>query len=87
MIHVHQTTTDVITAWRVRDALAEHPLLAGCTAQISVIASNQGVILDGWTVDLHMVEVAVRLARRAAGHRIVCPKLHPGRPRLAPVNR
>jgi hypothetical protein len=82
MIRVHRTTTDPITAWRVRDALAEHPLLAGCAAQIHVTAGAQGVILDGWALDMYMVEVAIRLARRAAGHRVVRPKLRPNRPQL-----
>jgi hypothetical protein len=75
MVKVHITTTDPVAAWRVRDALAAHPLLGGATAQISVIAHLQGIILDGWAHDEHAVQLAIRLARRAAGQRVVQPRL------------
>jgi hypothetical protein len=55
------------TAWRVRDALASHPLLGGATAQITVIAGPHCVVLEGWTVDEQVKQLAIRLARRAAG--------------------
>jgi hypothetical protein len=60
----------------VRDALASHPLLGGATAQITVIASNHCVVLEGWTVDDQVKQVALRLARRAAGHCAVQLRLH-----------
>jgi osmotically-inducible protein OsmY len=71
MVKVHQHTTDQVVAWRVRDALAAHPLLGGATAQIQVIASYEGVMLDGWVVDEHIMQLAMRLAQRAAGKRCV----------------
>ncbi len=71
MVKVHQHTTDRVIAWRVRDALAAHPLLGGATAQIQVIASYEGVILDGWVLDEHVVQLAMRLAHQAAGKRCV----------------
>lgn len=71
MVRVHPTTTDKITAWRVRDALACHPLLGGATAQISVTAGRESVVLDGWTLDDRLVQEAQRLARRVAGRRVV----------------
>ena len=75
MVKVHHHTTDRVTAWRVRDALAAHPLLGGATAQIQIIASYEGVILDGWVLDEKIVQLAVRLARRAAGKRCIQPRL------------
>jgi len=75
MVKVHQHTTDQVVAWRVRDALAAHPFLGGATAQIQVIASYEGVILDGWVVDEHIMQLAVRLAHRAAGKRCVQHRL------------
>lgn len=75
MVRVHVTTTDLVTAWRVRDALAAHPLLGGATAQIHVIATTQGIVLDGWALNEQTVQLAVRLACRAAGQRAVQPRL------------
>jgi hypothetical protein len=75
MVKVHITTTDLCAAWRVRDALAAHPLLGGATAQISVIAQSQRIILDGWAIDDEVIALAVRLARRAAGQRAVQPRI------------
>jgi delta 1-pyrroline-5-carboxylate dehydrogenase len=80
MVKVHVTTTDPVTAWRVRDALAAHPLLGGATAQIHVIATTQGILLDGWALDEQTVQLAVRLACRAAGQRAVQPRLHTCKP-------
>jgi hypothetical protein len=76
MVKVHISTTDHVAAWRVRDALAAHPLLGGATAQISVIAHCHGIVLDGWALDDRAVKLAVRLAHGAAGHRGVQPRLH-----------
>ena len=76
MVRVHPTTTDKITAWRVRDALACHPLLGGATAQISVSAGIENVILTGWTLDERLMQEAQHLARRAAGRRVVQMQLH-----------
>ena len=69
MVKIHATTTDQVTAWRVRDALAAHPLLGGATAQIQVIASTQGIVLDGWALNDQAIQLAVRLACQAAGQR------------------
>ncbi len=69
MVRVDQSTTDRIVAWRVRDALAAHPLLGGHLAQITVIAGYEGVVLDGWAQDEEVLHLAVKLARRAAGSR------------------
>jgi len=71
MVRVSRSASDPITAWRVRDALAAHPLLGGATAQISVMASYETVILEGWTRDEKLQQVATRLALRAAGRRPV----------------
>ncbi len=71
MVKVHHHTTDRIVAWRVRDALAAHPLLGGATAQIQVIGSYEGVILEGWVLDERVVALALRLAHRAAGKRCI----------------
>jgi osmotically-inducible protein OsmY len=71
MVRVDQNTTDRIVAWRVRDALAAHPLLGGHMAQITVVASYEGVVLDGWAQDEDVLRLAVKLARRAAGARSI----------------
>ena len=76
MVRVAINATDPDTAWRVRDALASHPLLGGATAQITVIASQHCVILEGWTVDDQVRQLAIRLARRAAGRCAVTMSLH-----------
>ena len=68
MVRVSINAADPNVAWRVRDALASHPLLGGATAQITVIASHHFVQLDGWAVDERVKQIALRLARRAAGH-------------------
>jgi hypothetical protein len=70
MVRVELNAAAPAIAWRVRDALASHPLLGGATAQITVVASTYGVILEGWTVDEQVSQLAIRLAHRAAGH---CP--------------
>ena len=71
MVKVHGNTTDCAVAWRVRDALAAHPLLGGATAHIEIIGGYEGVVLEGWVVDEGVVQVAVRLACRAAGRRVI----------------
>ena len=76
MVRVAINVADPATAWRVRDALATHPLLGGATAQITVIASPQCVMLEGWTVDDQVKQLAIRLARRAAGRCVVQMRLH-----------
>jgi len=67
MVRVEINASDPDTAWRVRDALATHPLLGGATAQITVVAGHHCVMLEGWTVDDQVKQLASRLARRAAG--------------------
>jgi hypothetical protein len=76
MVRVGLNATNPDTAWRVRDALASHPLLGGATAQITVIANPNCVVLEGWTVDDQVKQLAVRLARRAAGRCVVQLRLH-----------
>jgi hypothetical protein len=71
MVRVSHGVSDPILAWRVRDALANHPVLGGATTQINIVASNDGVILEGWTLDEELQQVALRLALRAAGRRPV----------------
>jgi hypothetical protein len=68
MVRVALNADNPDIAWRVRDALASHPLLGGATAQLTVIASAQCVVLEGWTLDDQVKQLAIRLARRAAGH-------------------
>jgi hypothetical protein len=75
MVRVSGVASDPITAWRVRDALAKHPLLGGATAQIQIIASHKEIILEGWTLDEDVSRLAIRLALRAAGHHTVQPRL------------
>src|SRR5690606_6179772 len=62
MVRVSHGTADRITAWRVRDALACHPLLGGATAQISIHADFESVTLEGWTLDDRVQQLAIRLA-------------------------
>jgi hypothetical protein len=71
MVRVALGASDPITAWRVRDALAAHPLLGGATAQISIVACHDTVILEGWALDERLQQLALRLARQAAGRRSV----------------
>jgi osmotically-inducible protein OsmY len=71
MVRVSAVTTDSVTAWRIRDALAAYPLLGGATAQIYVAASYDCVILEGWALDDALRKVAVRLAKQVAGNRPV----------------
>lgn len=75
MVKVHIATTDHVTAWRVRDALAVHPLLGGAMARIHVVATPHGIVLEGWVVDEQTVQLALKLACRAAGQRAVHPRL------------
>ncbi len=75
MVKVNHHTTDRIVAWRVRDALAAHPLLGGATAQIQVIGSYEGVILEGWVLNERVVALALRLACRVAGKRCIQMRL------------
>lgn len=71
MVRVDVNTADPCTAWRVRDTLASHPLLGGATAQITIRATFQGVVVEGWTVDDEVRRLARLLAQRAAGRRPV----------------
>jgi hypothetical protein len=78
VVRVDLMTTDKITAWRVRDAMANHPLLGGCTAQISIDASHDYVMLSGWISDEDLSQIALRLAQTAAGRRLVSVNLRVG---------
>ena len=71
MVRVDRTTIDKATAWRVRDALASHPLLGGCTARINIVATADNVILTGWVSDEKLTQIVSRLTLRAAGNRPV----------------
>lgn len=71
MVRVDQQTTDQIAGWRVRDALAAHPLLGGATAQIHIVADYECIILCGWALDEEVIQLAERMARRVAGKRSV----------------
>ncbi len=75
MVRVSNQTIDQRTAWRVRDALARHPSLSGSSASIDVLAYRSEVILAGWAVDDHLRQLALRLARRTAGHCVVQSRL------------
>ena len=76
MVRVELNAAAPDIAWRVRDALASHPLLGGATAQITIVANHRGVILEGWAVDEQVRQLAIRLARRAAGHCPVQMRVH-----------
>ena len=78
MVRVDLMATDKITAWRIRDAMANHPLLGGCTAQISIDAGREYVTLSGWASDQGLSEIAGRLAQNAAGRRLVSIDLRVG---------
>lgn len=71
MVRVDHTTVDKAVAWRIRDALASHPSLGGCTARINIIAGADDVILIGWVSDEKLTQIVARLAQRAAGKRPV----------------
>lgn len=67
MVRISRGAADRITAWRVRDALASHPLLGGATAEICIEADFDSVTLEGWVLDEQVQQLAIRMARRAAG--------------------
>lgn len=75
MVVVATHTPDQNTAWRIRDTLAAHPLLGGNSANIRVNADRSGVVLEGWTADSGVSDLALRMAVRAAGRRIVATHL------------
>jgi hypothetical protein len=75
MVRVSSVVCDPITAWRIRDVLASHPLLGGATAQIYVTAGHDYVVLEGWTLDEELSRLAYKLARQAAGNRPVKTRL------------
>ncbi len=79
MVRIHHSTTDKSTAWRVRDALACHPLLGGAMAQISVAAGTHHVVLKGWVADDALSQTALRLTIRAVGRRPIYLELQEGR--------
>ena len=85
MIRVSSTTSDQATAWRVRDAMARHPLLGGAIVQIHIYACRDGVTLDGWVLDDGLLHLAVRISRRAAGSRPVAQRLQVRRQADRPV--
>lgn len=76
MICVSPSTSDKATAWRVRDAMARHPLLGGAIAQIQIDACREVVTLEGWVLDEGLQQLARRIAVRAAGSRPVTARLH-----------
>lgn len=80
MVKVHLTTTDPITAWRIRDVLACHPLLGSAGAHIQVEANHETIVLRGWAVDAQLLGIAQRLAQGSAGRRAVQLQLETGTP-------
>jgi osmotically-inducible protein OsmY len=78
MVQIEANPRDPAAAWRVRDALAAHPLLGGATAQIEICANRETIILEGWVLDETVRALAVRLAQRAAGRRTVQNRLNQG---------
>lgn len=78
MVRVHAMTTDKITAWRIRDALACHPLLGGGTAQIDVEVDHEQVILTGWATDERVLRLVEQLVRGAAGRHAISVQLYHG---------
>ena len=76
MVRVHAMTTDKITAWRVRDALACHPLLGGGTAQIDVEVDHDQVTLTGWAADERLLQLVEQLVRRTAGRHAISVQIH-----------
>jgi hypothetical protein len=88
MVQIETTSGDLAVAWRVRDALAAHPLLGGATAQIRIIAGRDLIVLEGWAFDEAVSALAMRLAQRAAGRRFVQLRLihgELGRANVRPV--
>ena len=75
MVKVSYCTSDQMTAWRIRDVLAAHPLLGGATAHIDVTASHERIVLEGWTIDEELRKSAVALAIQVAGRRAVEPRI------------
>lgn len=75
MVRVAATTTDHVTAWRVRDSLASHPMLGGGTASIRIMADHSRVQLEGWVMDAAVHELALKLAARSAGRRAVSTQI------------
>ncbi len=71
MVHVAAATSDHVTAWRVRDSLASHPMLGGGTADIRVLADYTHVVLEGWAMDAAVHDLAMKMASRSAGRRAV----------------
>lgn len=78
MVRVHALTTDKITAWRIRDLLATHPLLGSAAAQIDVQSDHETVILTGWAADAHLLQLVEQLATNAAGRRTLSMQIHCG---------
>jgi osmotically-inducible protein OsmY len=75
MICVSPSTIDKATAWRVRDAMARHPLLGGAIVQIQINACREVVTLEGWVLDEGLQQLATRIAVRAAGSKPVAEQL------------
>lgn len=71
MVRVAPATSDHITAWRIRDLLASHPMLGGGAAEIRVVADHRRVVLEGWAMDAAVRDLALKMASRAAGKRAV----------------
>lgn len=78
MVRVHALTTDKITAWRIRDSLAGHPLLGSVAAQIDVQADHEAVTLTGWAADEGLLRLVKQLALSAAGRRSVSMQIRCG---------
>lgn len=86
MIRVSPSTVDQATAWRVRDALARHPLLGGAIVQIQINACRDVVTLEGWVLDEGLQQLATHIAVRAAGSRPVAERLRIRRTATSNIN-
>lgn len=75
MVRVAAATPDQITAWRIRDSLASHPVLGGGTANIRVLADYNHVVLEGWAMDATVHDLALKIASRSAGRRAVSTRV------------
>lgn len=80
MIQVSSSSREMAIAWRVRDALARHPLLGGATADIQIEMCSHVVVLEGWVLDEGLSDLVHRLASRAAGQRPIRTSLRVRRP-------
>ena len=85
MIQVAPTASDLAMAWRVRDLLAQHPLLGGSGTRLTISACRASVVVEGWAADEDLVQHIRRTAHRAAGARPVLFRVQTATPDPTPV--